>query len=288
MIIVTGATGKLGSQVVERLLTLMPASEIGTSVREPQKAQALADRGVRVRRGDFADATSLAHAFEGATQVLIVSVDKLGDECVAQHRAAIDGAVAAGARRILYTSQMGADPESHFQACRDHAATEEILRDCGVPFTALRNGFYTASALQFLDQAWQDGQLALPDDGPVNWTTHADLADAAAAILADEGRFDGPTPPLAAAEAFTFDDVSLIAADATGRSCTRTTARDDTFLDGLIDNGVPAEYARQFIGIFKASRAKEFATVNPALADLIGRTPTPLSTALRDHLAETD
>lgn len=287
MIIVTGATGKLGRQIVERLLSLVPATEIGVSVRDPQKAQALADLGVRVRRGDFADADSLTHAFEGATQVLVVSVDKLGEECVEQHRAAIDGAVAAGARRILYTSQMGADASSHFQACRDHAATEEILRACGVPFTSLRNGFYTASALQFFDGAWESGRLALPEDGPVSWTTHTDLADAAAAILADEGRFDGPTPPLTAEESFTFEEASRVATDVTARECTRTTVPDDAFRDQLIENGVPAEYAGQFTDIFMASRAKEFATVNPTLAEVIGRKPTPLSAALRDHLSPT-
>lgn len=194
MIIVTGATGQLGRQIVERLLSRVPADQVGVSVRDPQGAQAFADRGVRVRQGSFTDAAGLAHAFEGASQVLIVSVDKMGEECVKQHRTAIEGAVAAGARRILYTSQMGAGASSHFQACRDHAATEEALRACGVPFTSLRNGFYAASAAHFLGHAVESGRIALPADGPVSWTAHADLAEAAAAILADEGRIDGPTP----------------------------------------------------------------------------------------------
>ncbi|HLR84942.1 MAG TPA: NAD(P)H-binding protein [Nocardioidaceae bacterium] len=287
MIIVTGATGELGRRITERLVALVPATQIGVSVRDPQRAQSFADRGVRVRRGDFTEPDSLAHAFEGATQVLIVSVDKLGDESVAQHRTAIDAAVAAGARRILYTSHMGADASSHFQACRDHAATEEILDSRGTPFTALRNGFYTASALQFFDRAWESGRLTLPADGPVAWTTHDDLADAAAAILTDEGRFDGPTPPLVAEEALTFDDACHIAADATGHTCSRATVPDEVFRDRLIANGVPAAYAHQLLGIFAATRAKEFAATHAALADLIGRKPTPLSTALRDHLLST-
>src|SRR3954471_17376258 len=70
MIVVTGATGLLGGAVVERLLARQPAEEIGVSVRDPAKAQALADRGVRVRRGDYDDAASLAHAFDGAGQIL--------------------------------------------------------------------------------------------------------------------------------------------------------------------------------------------------------------------------
>ncbi|MFI6341398.1 SDR family oxidoreductase [Streptomyces sp. NPDC050535] len=285
MIIVTGATGQLGRRIVERLLTRVPADQVGVSVRDPRKAQAFADRGVRVRQGAFTDAAGLAHAFEGASQVLIVSVDKMGDECVKQHRAAIEGAVAAGARRILYTSQMGANASSHFQACRDHAAAEEILRACGVPFTSLRNGFYATSAAQFLGHAVESGQIVLPADGPVSWTAHADLADAAAAILADEGCFDGPTPPLTGGQALTFDDVAAVATEVTGRTMTRITAPDDQFREQMVGRGVPAETADQLIGIFAASRVGEFATVDPTLATLIGREPVSLRTVLREQLS---
>ncbi|WP_326758504.1 SDR family oxidoreductase [Streptomyces phaeochromogenes] len=288
MIIVTGATGQLGRQIVERLLTRVPADQVGVSVRDPQKAQAFADQGIRVRQGSFTDAASLAHAFEGASQVLIVSVDKMGEEAVRQHRAAIDGAVAAGTRRILYTSHMGAGASSRFQPCRDHAATEDALRDSGVLFTSLRNGFYAASAVQFLGHAMRSGEVALPADGPVSWTAHADLADAAAVILADEGRFDGPTPPLTAAQALTFDDIARIATDVTGRAITRSTAPDDRFRQQLMGRGVPAEAADQLLGIFAASRAGEFAAVDPTLATLLGREPITLSAVLRKELSDND
>jgi NAD(P)H dehydrogenase (quinone) len=284
VIIVTGATGLLGRQIVERLLTRVPPDQIGVSVRDPHKAQAFADQGIRVRQGSFTDAASLARAFEGATQVLIVSVDKMGDECVRQHRAAIDAAVAAGARRILYTSQMGASPASRFQACRDHAATEEALRTSGVAWTSLRNGFYASSALHFLGHAAESGRLALPADGPVSWTAHADLAEAAAAILAGEGRFDGPTPPLTGLQALTFDDIAKLATEATGLAITRTTAPDDRFREQLTGSGVPAETADQLLGIFAASRAGEFAVVDPTLTTLLGRDPIPMSSVLREQL----
>jgi uncharacterized protein YbjT (DUF2867 family) len=180
---------------------------------------------------------------------------------------------------------MGASAASRFQACRDHAATEEALRAAGVPFTALRNGFHAASAAQFLGRALESGDIALPADGPVCWTAHADLAHAAAAILADEGRFDGPTPPLTAAQALTFDDIAVIAAKITGRVITRTTVPDDQFRERLTAGGVPAEAADQLLGIFAASRAGEFAAVSPALAALLGREPTALGTVLRAQLS---
>jgi NAD(P)H dehydrogenase (quinone) len=101
MIVITGATGQLGSQIVHRLLERVQADRVGVSVRDPGSAAELAARGVRVRRGDFADPDSLVDAFEGATQVLIVSANETGGAAVALHTAAIDAARAAGAKRVL-------------------------------------------------------------------------------------------------------------------------------------------------------------------------------------------
>ncbi|GAA1091699.1 SDR family oxidoreductase [Kitasatospora arboriphila] len=280
MIIVTGATGKLGRRTIERLLDRFPADHLGVSVRDPRKAQDLADRGVRVRQGDFDDPASLVHSFEGAEQLLLVSLDRTGEECVTGHRAAIDAAVKAKVGRILYTSQMGAAHDSRFQACRDHARTEDLLRATGLPWTALRNGFYTASALLFLESARHTGDIALPADGPVAWTGHDDLAEATAAILADEGRFEGPTPPLTGAAALDFDAVAEIATRATGRPFTRAVVPDDAFRDLALAHGAPAPIADLMLSIFAAARNGEFTATDPTLAELIGREPATFHTLL--------
>ncbi|MFF7340367.1 SDR family oxidoreductase [Streptomyces sp. NPDC008163] len=286
MIIVTGATGKLGRRTVERLLDRVPADRVGVSVRDPRKAADLAARGVRVRQGSFDDPASLAHAFEGAGQVLLVSLDRTGEECVTGHRTAIDAAVKAGADRILYTSQMGAAHDSRFQACRDHARTEDLLRATGLPWTSLRNGFYAASALRFLEAARGTGDIALPADGPVAWTGHDDLAEATAAILADEGRFEGPTPPLTGPAALDFDAVAALAAQVTGRPFTRTVVPGDAFRGQVLAHGAPAPVADLMLSIFAAARGGEFTAVDPALAGLIGREPTAFRTLLERAWAE--
>lgn len=198
MIVVTGATGKLGRQVVEQLLEQLPADRVAASVREPAKAQDLARRGVRVRQGDFADPDSLVSAFEGASQLLMVSSNARasGGDPLAQHRSAIAAAQAAGVRRIVYTSHMAAGATSAFPPMRDHAATEDMLRACGTAWTALRNGFYASTVATMIGDAASSGVLAAPADGKVSWTAHRDLAAGAAAVLVSEGRFDGPTPRL--------------------------------------------------------------------------------------------
>lgn len=279
MIIVTGATGQLGRAIVERLLDRMPADQIGVSVRDPHKAGDLTTRGVRVRHGDFDDPPTLTHAFEGASQVLIVS----GPADPAPHRAAIEAAKAAGAKHILYTSHMGANPASRFAATRAHAETEQDLQAAGVRFTSLRDGFHATSAIWLLGPALQTGELVLPGDGPVSWTAHADLAEAAAIALTDEGRLDGITPALTGPEALDFAGIAAVASELTGRRITRVTVSDDEWKDGLVAQGTPEGYANLALGIFTASRRGEFAAVDPTLEQLLGRKPA----TFRDVLAAT-
>ena len=177
MIIVTGASGKLGHAIVEQLVARVPVDQVGASVRDPAKAADLTALGVRVRRGDFADPESLRHAFAGATEVLIVSSNARasGGDTLAQHRSAIDAARAVGAGRIVYTSHMGASASSAFPPMHDHAATEEMLRQSGLAWTALRHGFYAASGVALMGDALETGVLEAPADGKVAWTAHAAL-----------------------------------------------------------------------------------------------------------------
>lgn len=284
MIIVTGGSGQLGSLVVKRLLERVPAERIGVSVRDTGRAGDLAARGVRVRRGDFTDPRSLAEAFEGAEQVLVVSTDRTGEEAVAQHVAAIDAARDAGARRVLYTSHQGAGEDSLFAPMPDHAATEQYLAKTGTPYTALRNGFYAATVPLLLGRALETGELVAPADGPVSWTAHADLAEAAATILADEGRFDGPTPPLTAPEALDLDGVARVLGDLAGRTIRRVVADDSEWVSTLTGHGVPAERATMLLGMFRAARRGEFATTATELENLLQRPATPLRAVLEGVL----
>ena len=183
MFIVTGATGRLGAQIVDRLLERVPAESVGVSVRDVGNAAALAARGVRVRAGDFTDPGTLAHAFEGAEQVLVISASIRGDGAITANHAALDAAHAAGAHRILYTSHQAAAADSLFDPQRVHAAAEAHLAELGVPFVALRNGFYASTLERFAGEARASGRLVAPEDGPFSWTAHEDLAEVAALAM---------------------------------------------------------------------------------------------------------
>src|SRR3954447_720036 len=280
MIVVTGATGRLGSLVVDRLLDRVPADTLGVSVRDVTKAAGLAERGVRVRAGDFTDPTSLKEAFEGADQVLVVSASIAGPVAVAANSAAVDAARAAGAQRILYTSHQAAAPDSLFAATVTHAATEEHLAGAGVPFTALRNGFYVSTLGYYLGAALETGRFALPEDGPVSWTAHEDLADAAAAALTEPGALDGITPPLTAPEMVDFAGVADILSEITGRTITRVVVDDEEWKADAVRAGMPPQAADFALGIFRAARRGEFAVTDPTLEGVIAPPATSVRSAL--------
>lgn len=280
MIVVTGATGQLGSQIVHRLLERVPADTIGVSVRDVEKAAALTERGVRVRAGDFTDPTTLEYAFEGADHVLIVSAAIRGDGAVAANCAAIDAARAAGATRILYTSHQAASPDSLFPPQVTHAETETYLARQGVPFTALRNGFYASTLGFYIGAALDTGRLVAPQDGPVSWTAHADLAEVAAVALTADGAIDGFTAPLTAPDLLDFEAVAGILADITGRAVERIVADDEEWKAAAVQGGLPPQAADFSLGMFRAARLGEFAVADPTLETVIGHPATSARSVL--------
>jgi uncharacterized protein YbjT (DUF2867 family) len=276
MLIVTGANGTLGKLVVEHLLARVPADQIAVSVREPDR---FAHRGVRARKGDYDDPASLRHAFEGASDILIISCSPTAEVASRRHKAAIDAAVAVGARRIVYTSHMGASPGSQFTPMHAHAHTEELLAACGVPFVALRNGLYAATAMRALGPALDSGTLVAPADGPVSWTTHADLAEATAIVLTSDP-FRGISPPLTGPIAQDLADVARVATEVTGRKIDRVVVPDAAYRAQMAQR-MPPELADVLIGIYPASRAGEFARTDPALGKLLGREPQTVRDLIR-------
>lgn len=268
MIVVTGATGALNGATIDHLLDRMPESNVVVAVRNPAKAKRFADRGMTVRRGDYADPSSLPGAFEGADQLLLVSSSDPGADAVSMHGAAIDAAVAAGVGRILYTSHQGAALDTPFGPGRDHAATEQLLADSGVAWTSLRNGFY-AHSLDWLAGAWRDsGVITVPGDGPVSWTAREDAAEAAAVILASDGAYDGPTT-ITASAAPTFLDIAAIASELVGYTIKRVVMDPDEWFAAQVAAGQPEFMARFTLGFYQAAEHGFFAGVDPLLTTLL-------------------
>ena len=287
MLIVTGASGKLGGLAVEALLRIVPVAQIGVSVRNPQKLAWLAARGVRVRQGDYADADSLRHAWQGARRVLLVSSNArtYGEDPLQHHETAIKVAKELGVERIFYTSQTASSAQSLFPPARDHAATEAMLAASGLAWTALRHGFYADSAIGMNEHGFASSRLVGSADGKVAWTTHDDLAEVDARLLAGQEIFEGTTPPLTGSEALALADLAQMASTMTDRTITRETISEETLLHHLENADVPAPVRRVIQGYYRAAKAGEFAVVDPTLARILGRAPRLMRDVLARALA---
>ena len=216
--------------------------------------------------------------------MLVVSAAIRGPGAGQANRQAIDAAISAGAERVLYTSHQAASPDSLFPAQLQHAATEDYLTARDVAFTSLRHGFYASTFEIYLPDALETGELRLPEDGPVCWTAHADLAEADAIALTRPGSLDGITPPLTAPEVLDLADVARLLTDLSGRPIRRVVVEDEEWKATAVERGLP-EPADFTLGMFRAARRGEFALSDPTLETLLGRPATAAVSVLEGLLA---
>jgi NAD(P)H dehydrogenase (quinone) len=202
-IVVTGATGKFGRIVVEELLRRgVPAGDVVATGRAVERLADLAERGVVVRRADYDEPETLPAAFAGADRLLFVSGSEPGRR-VEQHRAVVAAAVEAGVGLVAYTSILHADTSDLLLAA-EHAETERLLAESGLPHVLLRNGWYIEN--YDIPAAVQNGLFGAAGEGRISAATRADYAVAAAAVLTTDGH-EGRAYELGG-EAFTLAELA--------------------------------------------------------------------------------
>lgn len=197
MIGITAATGQLGRLVADNLLTRVDPAEIVLIAHQPERLAAYAERGVQVRQGDFNDQASLETALAGVDRLIFISSPSYDqDTKIAHHKNVVEAAKATGVGLVAYTSIAEAGDEVVKQAHPVlgglyfvHNATEQLVREAGLPFAFLRNPIYTEAFINpGLKAAVEAGELvSTTKSGYLNTATRADLAEAAAVVAATEG-----------------------------------------------------------------------------------------------------
>ncbi|MET8234184.1 SDR family oxidoreductase [Micromonospora sp. NPDC005298] len=278
MITVTAATGHLGRLVVEDLLQRgIPAGQIVAAARNPAKAADLAERGVQVREADYSRPETLAAAFAGTDKLLLISGNEVGQR-LQQHTNVVQAAAAAGVQLIAYTSTLRAETNSTILA-EDHRTTEAMIRESGVPYVFLRNGWYIENTTDNLATALQYGTIAgSAGDGQISGATRADLAAAAAVVLTSDGH-DGAVYELGGTP-YTMTELAAEVAIQSGKPVTYQNLPADAYTEMLVGAGVPAPFAALLVDSdLGISRGEQF-TPSTDLQRLIGRPSTPLADAV--------
>lgn len=208
---VTGATGAVGGRVAERLA----AKGIGQRliVRDPERAPKL-DGAEVVQGGSYGDGDAMRAAFEGVDVLFLVSAKESLDR-VPQHFSAVNAAVVAGVRHLVYLSFLAAAPDATFTFARDHFATEQFIREKNaeqqreqkIAFTFVRPSLY----MDHVPHLVQDGAIRGPaGNGRVAWVAQDDLADVVAAVLASPVPHIGRTYNATGPEALTVAETAAI------------------------------------------------------------------------------
>lgn len=277
-ILVTGATGNLGSLVVESLLKSVPAENLAVSVRDPKKAEHLKARGVDVRYGDFHHPESLVSAFAGIDRLLIISSGDLQNRAQ-QQLAAVNAAKEANVSFIAYTSAANAK-DSAFVITADHRATEEAILQSGIPYSFLRNNWYLENELSTI-QAVLNGApwVTSAGSGKVGWAGRRDYAEAAANVLAEEGHNN--TVYELSGKPLTQEELASILAGVIGREVPVQQVDDKTYGKIMSNAGVPAEVVPFLVAIQSGIREGYLDIESKDFEKLLGRPITTLGDVIR-------
>lgn len=283
MIVVTGATGHLGTHVLELLLERVDASSVRALARTPDKAARWAERGVEVVQGDYEDPASLRRAFAGADQVLLISSSEVGRR-LDHHTNVIEAAEAEGVERIVYTSLLHADT-SHSMLADEHLPTEQRLEAADLDHVILRNGWYTENYTENLAPALEAGAFyGAADDGRIAAAPRRDYAAAAVAVLTEDGH-TGATYELAG-PAFTMSELADTVSEAVGRDIGYVDLPEADYRAALVDAGLPEGMATMLADADTAIAQGDLDGSTDDLEALIGRPPTPLSDVVEQAVAD--
>lgn len=280
-IAVTGATGHLGRLVIKKLKNKIPAGDIIALARSPQK---FTEAGVQVREANYDKPETLNRALAGVDTLLLISASEVGKRAV-QHRNIINAAKASHVKWIIYTSLLHADTSS-LSLAGEHSTTENELKKASIPYTLLRNGWYTENYTNSIPGALAGGAfMGSAGNGKLSLAAREDYADAAVAILTTSGH-QGKTYELAGDVAYTLSDLASEIAQQTGKNIPYKNLSESDYAAALKGFGLPEALAKAIAGWdFAASQGALFDD-GRQLSKLIGRPTTPLSVVVGDALKE--
>lgn len=279
MILVTGATGTVGSHVVRELRSR--GARVRGFVRDPDAARGKLGGGIELAAGDFADPDSLRRAVDGTEAVFLAAAND--PRQVEYETNLIDAARQARVRAIVKLSAAIAEPGSPLEFGDWHGRIERHLATSGVPAVILRPSFFMSNLLASAGQIAVDGKLRAPAGAAeIAMIDPSDVAAAAAVVLTEDGHL-GRTYPLTGPAALGYRQIADQLSAATGRAVEFVDLPDDAARRGLLDAGMPDWLAEHLITLFGILREGPAEPVSRAVRDLTGREPTSFAQFARDH-----
>ncbi len=282
MILITGATGQLGTITIDFLLKKLPPSQVAAFVRDADKAATLSEKGVAIRVGTYDDTASLNGAMQGIETVLLIAgTDE--ENRLRQHSNVVDAAKKAGVKRIAYTSRALKNRNTlENQLMQGHFQTEDYIKASGMTYTLFQNILYMDAIPQFVGPTVFERGIYLPaGEGKVALALRRDMGEAMANALA-AGDSGNKIYKLTGSESYSFADVAAVLTELSGKPVGYVAAQKTAFEAGLKERGLPDVMVQRITGFITDIKNGQEDQISPDLEILLGRKPASLKEGLKE------
>lgn len=278
-ILVTGATGRVGRELV-RLLSAADVA-VRVFVRSPEAAASLQAPGVEAALGDFDQPETLDAALEGIDRLFLLS--PADPRLVDQQGQAIEAAQRAGVRHVVKVSTLGADAASPVSLARWHAHVEQHVERSGMAHTHLRPHYYMQNTLEFAPTIAMENRFYAPmRDGHIGLVDCRDVAAVAARVLTEPGH-EKRIYEITGAAALSFEDVAAEIGSAIGRSVTYVDVRPSEAEKAMLSAGVPGWLAEALVDLYGIFSGDHASATTRVVEDLSGKPPRSYAAFAREH-----
>jgi uncharacterized protein YbjT (DUF2867 family) len=280
-VLVTGATGNVGSQVVRELRER--GVPVRAFVRDRDRATAALGADVELAVGDFSASDSIRHALAGVDRVFLACGNVPGQ--VGYERNAIEVAKAAGVTRIVKLSAAGAAVDSPLLFPRWQGEIERHLAESGLPAVLLHPRVLMTNLLAAAEPVRRTGKLFAPAGAAtIPFIDPRDVAATAAVTLTEDGH-EGQTYVLTGPDAITYQRIAEHLSEATGCTIDYVDIPGEAARQSMLDSGIPSEVAEFFVLTFAALRNGMHAETTDVVRTLTGSIPRDFGAFARDHAA---
>jgi uncharacterized protein YbjT (DUF2867 family) len=281
MILITGATGNNGQELVRQLTAM--GQRVRAFVRKHADAANLKGPNIELAMGDFDQPETLDAALQGVEKAFLLT--PVAERSVHWQRAFIEAARRAKVKQVVKFSGMGADSRTAPELLRLHCETDDLLRNSGVPFTILRPNSFHQNILSSVDTIKRQGVFYLPLKNAAQSTVDIRDINAVASKVFTSSGHEGRTYVITGPEALTFHQAAEKLSSVLGRKIQYVDVPLSAAADGMRKSGMPEWSIRavsELLGYFASGAA---ATVTDTIPRLLGRPATSFEQFAKDHRA---
>jgi uncharacterized protein YbjT (DUF2867 family) len=281
MILITGATGTVGSTLVEQLVA--DGQPVRALVRDPEKAAKSLPTEAELFRGDLLDAESMEEALQGVERMFLLSPPS--QRMLDMEASAIAAARAAGLKHLVKLSVVNADPDSPSFFLSEHGKSEAAARESGVPVTFVRATFFMQNLLGLAGPIKAKGAIFQPAGNvAASYIDVRDIAAVAAKALTTAGH-EGQTYMVTGPEAFTQAQIADLVSRVIGKPVKYVDVPRDAAKKAMLGSGMPEWQAEAISQLMDDVRAGKLAIVTGEVQRVTGKPPRTLEQFVQENRA---